>query len=95
MISTSPERQEMMKTPRDFVATMGIDSLAQAQHNPDIHRENIQVTGQSTPEDRGANGPEAENHHFNRRSIFGGQTKRCGIEHPLSGYQLPVHASQV
>ena len=79
MISTSPERQEMVKTPRKFVATVGIDSLEQAQHNPDIHSENMQVTNQSTPEDRGADGPEAENHHFNRRSIFGGQTKWCGI----------------
>ena len=79
MISTSPERQEMVKTPRKFVATVGIDSLEQAQYNPDIHSENMQVTGESTPEDRGADGPEAENHHFNRRSIFGGQTKWCGI----------------
>jgi hypothetical protein len=35
--------------------------IEQAQHNPDVHSENMQVTGESTPEDRGADGPEAEN----------------------------------
>ena len=79
MISTSPERQEMVKTPRKFVATVGIDSLEQAQHNPNIHSEDMQVTGESTPEDWAADGPEAQNHHFNGGSIFGGQTKWCGI----------------
>jgi hypothetical protein len=33
--------------------TVGINSLEQAQHNPDVHSENMQVTGESTPEDRG------------------------------------------
>lgn len=79
MVSTSPDRQEMVKTPREFVATVGIDSLEQAQDNPGVHGENMQVTGDSTPEDRAADGPKAENHHFNRGSIFGSQTKGCGI----------------
>lgn len=79
MISTSPERQEMVEAPRKFIATVGIDGLEQTQHNPDIHSENMQVAGESTPENRAADGPEAENHHLNRRSIFGGQTKWCGI----------------
>lgn len=79
MVSASPDRQEMVKTPRKFVATVGIDSLEQAQDNPGVHGENMQVTSDSTPEDRAADGPEAENHHFNRGSIFSSQTKRCGI----------------
>ena len=79
MICTSPERQEMVKIPSKFIATVGINSLEQVQYNPDIHSENMQVTGESTPDDQGADSPKAKSYHFNRRSIFSGQTKWCRI----------------
>ena len=70
VVSARPEWQEMMETPRELVAAVSVDSLEQPQYNPNVHGENVEVTGYCTPEDRAANSTETENHNFDRRSIF-------------------------
>lgn len=75
MISTGPEWKEMVKTPWELVAAVGVDSLEQSQDNPDIHSQDVKITGDRTPDDGACDSAKTEGHHFNRRSVFSSQSK--------------------
>lgn len=75
VIRTGPERQEVVKTPGEFIATVRVDGLEQTQDNPDVHGENVQVTGEGAPDDWAADGSETEDHDLDRGGIFGSQTE--------------------
>lgn len=77
MICASPEWEEMVEAPGKFIAAVGIDSLEEAQHNPNVHGEDVQVASDGTPEDRAANSAKPKDHDFDRRRIFSCQTKWC------------------
>lgn len=79
VVGTGPERQEVVKTPREFVTAVGINGLEQTQDNPNVHGEDVKVSGESTPEDGATDGTKAQEHHFNRRRVFGSQTERSGV----------------
>ena len=70
VVSTSPEREEMVKTPGKLVTAVRINGLEQAQHNPHVHGEDVQVSGHSTPKNRTANSTKSKNHNLDRRCIF-------------------------
>lgn len=70
MISTSPERQEMMQAPWEFITRMRIDSLEKSEQDPDVHRKDVEVASECAPENWRANGAETENHDFDGRSVF-------------------------
>ena len=57
MIGASPEGKEVMQAPWEFVTAVGVDSLKQPKDNPDVHREDVKVFRESTPQDRRANSP--------------------------------------
>lgn len=76
VIRTGPERQEVVETPGELIATVRVDGLEQAQNNPNVHGENVQVTSDSTPGDGAANASETQNHNLDRRCVFSGQTER-------------------
>lgn len=71
VIRTGPERQEVVKTPGKFIATVRVDGLEQTQDNPDVHGENVQFTGESAPNDWAADGSETENHDLDGGGVFG------------------------
>lgn len=79
VVSTSPERDEMMQTPGKLVAGMSIDCLEQAKDDPDIHGENVQVFGESTEGDRDSDATKGENHGLKGRRILCGQAERCAV----------------
>lgn len=79
VVGTGPEGQEVVETPGEFVATVGVDGLEQTQHDPDVHGENVQISGEGAPDDGGSHRTEAENHDLNGRSVFSGQTEGCGV----------------
>lgn len=72
VIRTGPERQEVVETPGEFVATVRVDGLEQAQDNPNVHGENVQVTSDSTPDDGAADGSETKDHNLDRRCVLSG-----------------------
>lgn len=41
VLGTGPERQEMVQTPGELVARVGVDCLEQTEHNPDVHGEDV------------------------------------------------------
>lgn len=65
MIGTGPEGKEMVKTPREFITTVSINGLEQAQDDPDVHGKNVQVACHRTPNDRAPDSSKAQDHHFN------------------------------
>lgn len=66
VICASPEWEEVVEAPGEFVTAVGIDGLEEAQHDPNVHGEDVQVTSEGTPKNRAANGSESENHDFDR-----------------------------
>ena len=75
VLGTGPERQEVVQRPGEFVAAVCVDGLEQAEHNPEVHGQEVQVAGDGTPENRRADGTETEHHDFDRRGVFSGQTE--------------------
>lgn len=79
VIRPSPEREEVVKAPRKFVAAVRIDGLEQAKDNPDIHCEYVQMSSYCTPNNGTSNSAKTENHDLNWRRILGGHTEWSGI----------------
>ena len=55
---------------------MGINSLEKPAHNPKVHCQNMKVPSDGTPQYRGSNRAETEDHDFDGRSVLGSHTKR-------------------
>lgn len=79
MIRTGPEGEEVVETPRELITTVRVDGLEQAQHNPDVHCEDVQVAGEGAPEDRASDSTETKNHDLDRRRVFGRQAERSRV----------------
>lgn len=79
VISTSPEGKEVVQTPGELVAAVGINGLEQAQDNPDVHGQDVQVPSERTPRNGAPHGSEAQDHDLDRRRVFRSQTKRCRV----------------
>lgn len=76
MLGASPERQKAVQTPRKLVAGVCVDGLREAEHNPEVHCQDMQVLGDCTPQNGPKHGSETQEHDFNGRSVLGSQTKR-------------------
>ena len=79
VLSPCPEGQEMVQAPREFVAGMRVDSLKESPHDPKVHSQNVQVTGDSTPQDWRSHRSQSKYHHFDGRSIFSSHAKWCRV----------------
>lgn len=55
VVSTSPEGKEMMQTPRKFVAAVCVNGLEETAHDPDIHSQDMEVSGERDPENWSSN----------------------------------------
>lgn len=79
MLRASPERQKMMQAPRELITAMRIDRLEKSAYNPDVHRQNVQVSGYGAPQDRASDSAKTEDHDFDGRGVFGGHTERSRV----------------
>lgn len=75
VISTGPERKEVVQRPREFVTRVGIDSLEQSQADPKRNGEQVQVSGEVAPNQGNSNGSHAQKCNFDRMSILSRQAK--------------------
>jgi hypothetical protein len=75
VLRASPERQEMVQRPREFVAGMRINGLEKSEQDPDVHGQDVQVLGDSAPDDRCADCAQSKHHDFDWRGVFCGKTK--------------------
>lgn len=75
MVRARPKRQEMMQTPRELVPAVRVDCLEKSAHNPDVHRQDMQIACDGAPKDRGADGAETEDHDFDGGGVLGGHAE--------------------
>jgi hypothetical protein len=75
VLSSGPERQEVVQAPGELVAAVGIDGLGQTEHNPDVHGKDVKVLGDGAPNDGDTDRTETQDHDLNRRSVFSGETE--------------------
>lgn len=71
MLSTRPERQEVVQRPGELVAGVRIDGLEETAHDPQVHGQDVQVAGDGAPGDGAEDRAGAEDHHFDGRGVLG------------------------
>jgi hypothetical protein len=76
VLRSSPEWQEVVQAPREFVTAVRINSLEQTANNPNVHSQDVQLAGNQNPQDGNTDCASTEEHDFDWRSIFGSETKR-------------------
>lgn len=79
VVGASPDGQEVVQAPGEVVATVGVDSLEEAEDNPDVHGEEVQVAGDGSNENGRSDSARTEQHSLDRRSVLSGQTKRSRV----------------
>lgn len=79
VLGAGPEGEEVVQTPGELVTAVGIDGLEQAEHDPDVHGEDVQVTGDGAPENGRADSAKTKDHDFDGRGVLGGETEGCRI----------------
>jgi hypothetical protein len=75
MISTGPEGEEVVQAPWELVTAVGINSLEETEDNPEIHRQDVELTSNQDPDDRYTDRAKTENHDFNGRCVLGSQSE--------------------
>ena len=76
VVGAGPERQKVVQRPGKLVAGVGVDGLEQAQHDPQVHGEDVEVAGQRDPQDGRGHGAEPQHHDLDRAGVLGGQPER-------------------
>lgn len=76
MLSSSPEGNEVVKTPWEIISAVSIDSLEETGSDPEVHGKDVEVASDETENNGDNNCSGAENHGFDGRSVFGGESKR-------------------
>lgn len=79
VVGTSPDREEVAQTPGEVVAAVSVDSLPQTQDDPEVHGDEVKLTGNSKDDNGRSDNAHAEKHGLNRRSVLGCETERSGI----------------
>ena len=77
VICTRPKWQEMMQRPRELVSRVCIDGLEETAHDPQIHRQDMQILGEGAEDDGYADCAESQNHCLEWAGVFGCQSKWC------------------
>jgi len=75
VFGAGPEGKEVVQTPRELVARMGINGLEQPKNNPNIDSENMKILGEHTPQHWHTNGAKTKSHNLDRRSVLGSETE--------------------
>lgn len=79
VVRTGPKRQKVVQAPWELIAAVRVDCLEETADNPQVHGQNMQISGECTPQNRGAYGTKAEDQDFYWGGVFCGKPKRCGI----------------
>lgn len=79
MLRARPKRQKVMQTPWELIPTVRINGLKQPTYNPEIHRQDVEVSGDGAPYDGASDGPETQDHDLNGRSVLSGHAEGRGV----------------
>lgn len=79
VLGAGPDGEEVVQTPGEFVTAVGIDGLEDTEHDPDVHGEDVEVLGESAPNDGAADGSETQDHDFDRGGVLSSEAERSRI----------------
>ena len=79
VLGASPEGKEVVERPGKLVARVCVDGLEEAEDDPDIHGQDVEVLGDCAPHDGNTNGTETQAHDFNWRCVLGSETEGSGV----------------
>ena len=68
-----------MQAPRELISTVRIDGLEQTEYNPSIHGQNVEILGDSAPQNRYADSSEPKHHDLDGRGVFSSQPERSRV----------------
>lgn len=49
VVSTGPEREEVVERPGELVAGVRVDGLEDTENDPDVHGQDVEVLGDGAP----------------------------------------------
>ena len=75
VLGASPEGKEVVERPWELVPRVCVDGLEEAEDDPDVHGQDVEILGDGAPHDGNANGTETQAHDFNGRRVLGGETE--------------------
>lgn len=79
MLGSGPEWKNVVQAPWKFVSAVSIDSLEKTSCNPEVHGNNVEVSGYQAPDDWDHDSSGTKNHGFDRRSVFCSESERRRI----------------
>lgn len=79
VVGASPERQEVTQAPGEVVAAVGIDSLEEAEGDPDVHGDHVEITGDLKQDDWATDDAEAEEHGLDGGGVLSSETERSRV----------------
>jgi hypothetical protein len=79
MFGAGPEGEEVVQAPGELVTTVRIDSLGDAEDDPCVHGQNVEILGDGAPKNRATDGSEAQNHDLDWRRVFSSETERSRV----------------
>ena len=79
VLRAGPEGQEMVQAPRELVAGVRVYGLEQAQDDPEVHGQDVQVLSEGAPQHGAEDGADAEEHDFDRRGVFCREPEGRGV----------------
>lgn len=79
VICTRPEWQNVLERPREVVARVGVDGLEEAEGDPDVHGDDMEVSRVHCPEDWTAECAEGKDERLERVGILCRETKGCAV----------------
>lgn len=79
VIGSGPDGEEVTQAPGEVVAAVGIDSLPEAEDNPDVHGNEVKLASHEKNNDGRSNDTHTEKHGLNRRGVLSSKTERSGV----------------
>lgn len=80
VVCASPEGDPVTETPWEIVSRVSVDGLEQAQGDPDIDCENVEIGSDHAVEEGSTDCAQTKNENFNRVSVFGGLGSQLGAK---------------
>ena len=75
VVGAGPEGEEVPQAPGEVVAAVGVDGLEESEDNPHVHGHEVEITGDSHPDDGRPDDTRRKEHDLDRRRVLGGQAE--------------------
>jgi len=75
VISTSPEGEDMLERPREIVSAVSVNGLEETEDDPDVHGEDVKVSGAKDVENRTGDRPSTEDEDFSWMGVLSSKSE--------------------